>query len=229
MRLDAVEARVVGSLVEKQLTTPQQYPLTLNSLTLACNQASNRDPVVAYSESEVQGALDRLKQQGLVRFVLPSHGRSVVRYRHVLDEKLALDPRQLSLLAVMLLRGPQTVGELRTRVERMARFESLAEVESDLEGLSRWEQPLVLRLPRRPGQKEERWGQLLTVAGDGSIPDDDPVPHGEAVSDLVPQRADGGGAGALAAEVESLRRQVDMLRDEVLELRLEIEGMAARD
>src|SRR5579875_2465837 len=128
MNLDTVEGRVVGSLIEKQLTTPQQYPLTLNGLTLACNQTSNREPVVSYTEAEVQEALDRLREKGLIRKVLPSHGRSVVRFRHVLDERLALDARQLALLGGLLLRGPQTVGELRTRTDRMASFASTEEV-----------------------------------------------------------------------------------------------------
>src|SRR5665213_4401191 len=123
--LPADEVRVLGSLIEKRLTTPQQYPLTLNALVLACNQTSNRDPVVHYDESVVESALSQLKDQRLVRFVLPSHGRSVVRYRHVLDEVLGVDDRQLALLAVLLLRGPQTVGELRTRTERMVDFEDL--------------------------------------------------------------------------------------------------------
>lgn len=237
MRLDGAEARVVGSLVEKQLTTPQQYPLTLNSLTLACNQASNRDPVVSFTEAEVQAALDSLKQKGLVRFVLPSHGRSVVRYRHVLDESLALDPRQLSLVAVLLLRGPQTVGELRTRSERMARFESTAEVESDLEGLTRWDDPLVARLPRRPGQKEERWTQLLAPVEAGeetagaAVPAPVPVAAGgpAPVPAAVPSGEGDAGSGRLGAELAelkealtALRSEVDMLREEVLSLRLEL-------
>ena len=236
MRLDAIEARVIGSLIEKQLTTPQQYPLTLNALTLACNQTSNRDPVVAYDEAEVHHGLDRLKEKGLVRFVLPSHGRSVVRYRHVLDEKLAFDQRQLALIGVLLLRGPQTVGELRTRTERMAPFDSLAEVESDLEGLTRWEDPPVVRLPRRPGQKEERWAQLLApdepgpaTAGPATAAPATAGPAtagpatdgGPAIGATPAPRADGPGAD-LRADIEALKAQVELLREEVLALRLEL-------
>ncbi len=222
-----MEARVVGSLVEKQLSTPQQYPLTLNSLTLACNQSSNRDPVVSFSESQVQAALDSLKQQGLVRFVLPSHGRSVVRYRHVLDEKLALDARQLSLVAVLLLRGTQTVGELRSRTERMARFESTAEVESDLDGLARWEDPLVARLARQPGQKEERWTQLLAPApaeGPGG-------PPAAAGSDAPTASANGASTevAELKEALAALRAEVEMLREEVLGLRIELAEATGRD
>ena len=215
IRLDVVEGRVVGSLIEKQLTTPQQYPLSLNSLALACNQTSNRDPVVSYSEAEVQTALDSLKAKGLVRFVLPSHGRSVVRYRHVLDEKLALDARQLSLLGVLLLRGPQTVGELRTRTERMADFDGITAVESDLEGLTKWEEPLVARLPRRPGQKEERWGQLLGEEPEGGFRLD------RDTSDERPAPA-GGALVALREEVDKLRAEVESLRQELDELRREL-------
>lgn len=212
-KLDAVEGRVVGSLIEKQLTTPQQYPLSLNSLTLACNQTSNREPVVSYAESEVQAALDSLKAKGLVRFVLPSHGRSVVRYRHVLDEKLALDGRQLSLVGVLLLRGPQTVGELRTRTERMADFDGLAAVESDLEGLTRWEEPLVVRLPRRPGQKEERWTQLLSDEPEGGWEEREPAKAPAAVTTAVDDlRAE---VAQLREDVEDLREQLKRLKDEL--------------
>lgn len=227
MRLDRVEARVVGSLAEKQLTTPQQYPLSLNALTLACNQASNRNPVVSFTEREVQAALDSLKQKGIVRFVLPSHGRSVVRYRHLLDEKLALDERQLALVAVLLLRGPQTVGEMRLRTERMASFDSTIEVESDLEGLARGEEPFVARLPRRPGQKEERWTQLLAETGAAAEAPDAAVPPGATAGPAGPT-ADPAGATAdpeLRAEVAGLTLEVAGLRSEVGRLRQDLEGL----
>lgn len=217
MLLDAVEGRVAGSLVEKQLTTPQQYPLSLNSLTLACNQTSNRDPVVSFGEAEVEAALTGLKEKSLVRFILPSHGRSVVRYRHVLDEKLGLDTRLLSLLALLLLRGPQTVGELRGRTERMARFDSLDEVESDLQGLARRQEPLVGRLTRRPGQKEERWAQLLADGGEVGVAIE---PETSAVRAGLPERIP---AEDLRAELDTLRQEVAELREEVLGLRLELE------
>jgi uncharacterized protein YceH (UPF0502 family) len=209
VNLDPVEGRVVGSLIEKQLTTPQQYPLSLNSLTLACNQTSNRDPVTSYGEGEVQSALDSLKAKGLVRFVLPSHGRSVVRYRHVMDEKLALDARQMSLIGVLLLRGPQTVGELRTRTERMADFASLTDVQSDLEGLTKWEEPLVQKQQRRPGQKEERWAQLLSE-WQGEEPR-----MGESEG-----RGEGSATRAsLQSQIEDLRTDLEALREEVARLK----------
>ena len=161
MDLSVAEIRVLGSLVEKQLTTPQQYPLTLNALALACSQSSNRDPVVAYDEHTVEAAVTSVKTKGLARFVHPSHGRSALRYAHTLDEALGLGPPQLALLAVLMLRGPQTLGELRTRTERMVGFSDLREVQAELDALAVRTEPLTVRLPRGPGQKEDRYGQLL--------------------------------------------------------------------
>jgi uncharacterized protein YceH (UPF0502 family) len=210
MKIEPVEGRVIGSLIEKQLTTPQQYPMSLNSLTAACNQSSSRDPVTNYDEVTVRDALDRLKTAGLVRFVLPSHGRSVVRYRHALEETLALDARQLALIAVLLLRGPQTVGELRTRTERMADFASIAEVESDLEGLARWEDPLVARGSRQPGRKEERWAHLLFEHEAG--------PAAKTATPAAEPRS------GLAEDLAALRAEVAELREEVAELKKALGG-----
>src|SRR5580693_1760464 len=156
MQLSPECARVLGALVEKGLATPQQYPLTINTLQSACNQTSNREPVVSYDETTVLAALHELKDQKLVRFVLPSHGRSVVRYRQVLNETLGLDDRQCAILAVLLLRGPQTIGELRIRTERMARFDGLDEVQHELDLLGGRDEHLAGNVGRRPGQKEER-------------------------------------------------------------------------
>ena len=217
--LDPVEARVVGALVEKQMTTPQQYPLTLNALVAACNQSSSRNPVVSYDDHTVESALGRLKEKRLLRFVFPSHGRSVTRYRQVLEEVLPLEPRQLALVAVLLLRGPQTLGELRTRTERMAEFSSLEEVEDELEDLASREEPLVTRLPREPGRKEMRYTQLL--AGDtGAVaapaetyvaPPSPPAPVDAALHDST--------HGSLHSQVAVLRAEVAALRrdlDEVI-------------
>jgi uncharacterized protein YceH (UPF0502 family) len=168
VNLGLEEGRVIGCLIEKQLTTPQQYPLTLNALTAACNQSSNRDPVVYYEEPSIEQALTRLKDSGLVRFVHPSHGRSVTRYAQVIGEQLALHDRRLAILAVLLLRGSQTAGELRARTERMAPFEGIGGVEEELRAMSGGPEPLTARLPRRPGQKEERWAQLLAPGGDAA-------------------------------------------------------------
>src|ERR1700728_2743516 len=134
--LNREELRVLGSLVEKELTTPEQYPLTLNALVLACNQRSNRDPVVNLSEETVQSAVTSAKTKSLVRVVHPSHGRSVLRYAHTLAEALDVSQRQLALLAVMILRGPQTFGELRIRTARMAEFSDLNDLEREIGRLS---------------------------------------------------------------------------------------------
>ncbi len=170
MDLSTAEIRVLGSLVEKQLTTPQQYPLTLNALTLACSQSSNRDPVVDYDEETAESAVTSIKTKGLARFVHPSHGRSALRYAHTLDEALGLDTRPLALLAVLMLRGPQTLGELRTRTERMVRFSDLPEVQAELDALAARSEPLVRRLPRGHGQKEDRYAQLLGGPVDATTP-----------------------------------------------------------
>jgi uncharacterized protein YceH (UPF0502 family) len=158
MDADAVEIRVLGCLIEKQRTTPDAYPLSLNSLRLACNQATNRDPVVAYEEREIKAALDRMANREWTRFASGVSSRAL-KYRHLLDEALQLSGPELSVLGVLMLRGAQTVGELKQRSERLHRFNSIAEVAQTLDGLAQRE--LVERLERRPGQKEERWRQLL--------------------------------------------------------------------
>ncbi len=211
---------MIGSLAEKQLTTPQHYPLTLNALVLACNQSSNRDPVVAYDEATVELALSSLKEAGLLRFVHPSKGASATRYRQVLDERLALDSPSLSILAVLMLRGPQTAGELRARTERMADFANLEQLEAELGRLGDGPDPLVRRLARRPGQKEERWVQLLTGA---------PTEPGDT-SDSGTAAIDAGAHDRpvpLSDEVASLRNDVDALRGEVANIRAVVEELRA--
>jgi hypothetical protein len=155
---DAVELRVLGCLIEKQQTTPDQYPLSLNALRLACNQTTNRDPVVAYDDETIRDGLTRLSRRDWVRLA-SGRGSRAVKYRHLLDEALGLSTAELSLLAVLMLRGAQTPGELKQRAERLYSFASLADVEETLERLVGRE--LVGRLPRRPGQKEVRYAQLL--------------------------------------------------------------------
>jgi uncharacterized protein len=155
---DAVEIRVLGCLIEKQRTTPDQYPLSLNALRLACNQTTNRDPVVEYDERMIKASLDRMSHRGWARFASGASSRAL-KYRHLLDEALALSDAEISVLAVLMLRGAQTPGELKQRTERMHKFASPAEVVETLDGLASRE--LVARLERRPGQKEERYVQLL--------------------------------------------------------------------
>jgi hypothetical protein len=155
---DPVEIRVLGCLIEKQRTTPDAYPLSLNALRLACNQTTNRDPVVDYDERTIRTALDRMSNRGWTRLASGSGSRAL-KYRHLLNEALDLSPEQLAVLAVLMLRGPQTLGELKQRTERLHSFASLGEVAEALDGLAARE--LVARLERRPGQKEERYAQLL--------------------------------------------------------------------
>jgi uncharacterized protein YceH (UPF0502 family) len=231
MRLNAEEARVLGSLVEKQLTTPDQYPLTIKSLVAACNQATNRDPVVVYDEHTVLSCLNSLKERRLVRFVLPSHGRTAVRYRHVLEEALALTRPQCALVAVLVLRGPQTIGELRLRTERMTSFDDLGEIDHELRFLSSMEEPLAVSLGRAPGQKEERWSCPVVESPAGEPPSteaaypdsDDPVQREGGPFDTLPQsiheRLDG-----LDAELVALRSTVGELRRDLDALRLSLGG-----
>jgi uncharacterized protein len=221
-RLTAAEGRVVASLVEKHLTIPQHYPLTLNALLAACNQSSSREPVTAFAEGEVLDAVESLKVKRMVRAVLPSHGRSVVRYRHVLDEALALDAPQLAVLAVLELRGPQTVAELRARTERMAVIES---VDHELELLAGREEPLVVLVGRRPGQKEDRWASLLAEAawrdaGSGAS-------ASEAAAAVAPTTSASETRSAWPAPsgVETLRKQMEDLRGDVDAVRTELETL----
>jgi uncharacterized protein YceH (UPF0502 family) len=159
--LSPVGCRALGSLLEKQLTVPATYPLTLNALVAACNQTTGRDPVLALSEAEVEAGADELRREGLVRLVHPSHGARMVKYRQVADEALGLDAGGRAVLTVLLLRGAQTPGELRSRGDRLHAFESTGELEASLERLAGRDQPLVAARPRQPGQKEARWVHLL--------------------------------------------------------------------
>ena len=194
---------MLGALVEKQRTVPDTYPLTLNALVAACNQTSNRDPVVSWSEGEVQRTLDGLKARGLLRFVHPAHGRSVTRYRHVLDEAESLDGDEVAVLAVLLLRGPQTVNEVRTRTER---YSDIGDVEAALARLA--ERDLA---ERRPGAREPRWVDLLTPWRAAPTTD-----FGGSSAVVAPQPPKSGldeRVTALESEVAELRAVVDRLRD----------------
>jgi hypothetical protein len=244
VRVDVEEGRVIGCLIEKQLTTPQQYPLTVNALLSACNQSSNRDPVVVFDERIVEQAVVSLKDVGLVHFVHPSHGRSVTRYAHALHERLDLDDKKLALVAVLLLRGPQTAGELRARTERMTTFDGIAAVDAELDSMRSGSEPLVLRLPRRPGQKEERWEQLLAsgrltgTRGDVSdlgIARDHVVGTATSISAFDAAVVDDPGPAVTtsssrvnnAEELATLANDVAALRLEVAELRAAVEHLGA--
>lgn len=215
MERSPVELRILGSLVEKQLTTPDNYPLSTNALVAACNQRTNREPVVDYDERTVDTVMLELRRDGLARTVT---GGRTNKHRHVLDEALGLDPRALSLLSVLMLRGPQTVGELRIRTERMADFIDLDEVESTLEELAGREPALVVRLDRRPGQKEPRWRHLLGGPDTDDHHVDASPARGHGPSAAAPSAtaaasgaSDPGIIDGLVAEVARLRADVDRL------------------
>ena len=218
---DAVEIRVVACLVEKQRTTPDVYPLSLNSLRIACNQSTNRDPVVDYDEATVVEGLRRLALRGWTRLASGPGGRAR-KYRHLLDEALGVDAAEISLLAVLMLRGAQTPGELKQRSERLHSFAGLAEVQETLERLIEREQ--VARLPRRPGQKEERYEHLLGGRGSAargcraSARRRGGALHrgGRSRSDRPEEPslpAPGDRLNRLEAELAELRRQVEALRE----------------
>ncbi len=160
--LSPVEVRVVGSLLEKEVTTPDTYPLTAKALVAACNQTTGRAPILQLSSDEVDSALGRLKERGMVRFVHPSHGSRSEKYRHDLPEVLELGDPERAVLCLLALRGPQTPGELKARSDRLHTFATLDEVQRSLESLAERPEPLTVRLPRRLGQKELRWAHLLT-------------------------------------------------------------------
>jgi len=192
--LNDAEVRVLGSLIEKEITTPDYYPLSVNSLMTACNQTSNRHPVVHFDEETILRALDSLREKKLVHQVERSESR-VTKYRHVLYEAMNLGRPAIAVMCVLMLRGPQTVGEIRTRSNRLYDFSSLEEVETTLNSLASYETPLVVRLPRQSGQKEVRYAHLLS--GEVSLTEPEVEP------DRITK---------LEKEVEDLRRQFEQFR-----------------
>ncbi len=198
------EVRVLGSLIEKQITTPDYYPLTLNALTNACNQLTNRDPVVSLDETTVVRTLERLREKRLATLFAGAVSR-VAKYKHTLTDAVLLTPAEIALLCVLLLRGPQTIGELRTRTERMFAFDTLAEVEAALTTLAtRPPQPLVTKLPRQPGTKESRYAHLFSGPAErlalvpASLPSEPAPPAIDAQHDRIAK---------LEQEVAELKQQ----------------------
>jgi uncharacterized protein YceH (UPF0502 family) len=208
--LDPAEVRVLGCLIEKQRTTPDQYPLSLNALRLACNQSTNRDPVVSYDEDTVRAAVQRLGKRRYTRLA-SGHSSRASKYRHLLDEELHLDGAEQALLAVLMLRGPQTPGELKARSERMQRFADSAALQDVLTGLI--DRGFAAQLARRPGQKEERYRHRLSE----DVEDAEPAFAAPAAPDVVvppPPRRDER-LDRLEAEVAELREQLAALRAEL--------------
>jgi uncharacterized protein YceH (UPF0502 family) len=228
--LDDIEVRVLGSLLEKELATPDNYPLTLKALVAACNQTTSREPVMELDEAAVSRGLERLARRTFARGIHPSQGR-VMRYRQEIGETLHLHRPERAILSVLMLRGPQTPGELRTRTARVVEFVDSSHVEIVLDSLAELSTPLVTALPRAPGQKEVRYAHLL--AGAPSVDAPDPVPDDPpsrtspvsasrsegAVGSLPAERGDRADRGDRGDRIEALEEELASLRDEVAELR----------
>jgi uncharacterized protein YceH (UPF0502 family) len=201
MQLSDVEVRILGCLIEKEATTPDNYPLSLNALTNACNQLSNREPVMALSEDQVKWAVNSLRQQSLVRAIQPSDAR-VMKFQHLVTEKLDLDQPALAVLCVLMLRGPQTLAEIKTRTNRLAEFTSVGDVEAAVTGVIARE--LAVEMARRPGQKETRYAQLLS-----GPPSEAPA---EAPGDIAAAEPGRDRIAELEASLEEVRRELAALR-----------------
>lgn len=218
--LKDADVRVLGALIEKQVTTPDYYPLSLNALVAACNQSSNRFPVVNYDEATVLEAIQHLRRASLVRGIQRIDSR-VTKYEHVTGDTLDLSTNEVGIMCVLMLRGPNTLGELRTRAERLAKFESLADVETTLDGLiDREKDPLVTRLPRKPGQKEVRYAHLLSGPFSDIAPEvAGPATHG------APAAAGNSSAGNdhSGDRIAALEETVAQLRNEISDLRRQLE------
>jgi uncharacterized protein YceH (UPF0502 family) len=214
--LDQTEIRILGALVEKQLTTPEYYPLTLNALVNACNQKNNRDPVVSLDEKTVSDAIERLRYRNLVYIFYGSNAR-VAKYKHMLPSVYELEPSETAVIAVLMLRGPQTVGELRERTGRMHEFAGLDDVQATLDSLARRDEPLVVKLERQPGQKDARYAHLLS----GEI--DVEALAAAKPSDGVQKDGAADRIGKLQSEVERLDGEISQLRDAFAEFRKQFE------
>jgi uncharacterized protein YceH (UPF0502 family) len=209
MDLDPVEVRILGCLIEKQRTTPDQYPLSLNALRLACNQSTNREPVVNYDEETIRGGLHRLGRRRYTRLA-SGHSSRAAKYRHLLDDELHLDPAEQAVLAVLMLRGPQTPGELKQRTERMQGFASIGELEEVLTRLI--DKGFVHELARRPGQKEERFMHRLSEDLDGEELEAAAAPAPVVVP--PPPRRDER-LDRLEAEIATLREEIAAIKAEL--------------
>ncbi|MBI3948850.1 MAG: DUF480 domain-containing protein [Acidobacteria bacterium] len=215
--LNAIEVRVLGALVEKEITTPDYYPLTLNALVLACNQKSNRDPVVSFDETIVVRALDGLREKDLA-WMTTADGR-VPKYKHRFPWAFNLTPPEVAVLCELMLRGPQTVGELRGHAERMYQFKEMAEVETTLQRLITREEPMVTKLPRQVGRKESRYAHRL--AGEPQIEAEEITPRLKAGTLEV--RAENETISRLEAEIQTLRQEFEDLKQQFIEFRRQFE------
>ena len=215
--LTPAETRILGCLLEKERITPENYPLSLNSLIAACNQSTNRDPVVSYDEKTVEAGVDSLREKKLATMTSGA-GSRVPKYRHNLLNHFELNQREIALLCVLLLRGPQTPGELRSRTERLQFFDSLEQVESFLADLGKGDDPLVRVLPARPGQKEKRYVQL--ISGEPVLPGDF---EAEIPISVPKQQNSQSRIEALENEIATLKIELRQLREELLSFRKQFE------
>jgi uncharacterized protein YceH (UPF0502 family) len=216
MLLNDVEIRVLGSLIEKQVTTPEYYPLTINALTAACNQKNNRNPVTSFNEGEVERALDSLREKNLA-YVFHGSTSRVPKFKHVAPENLHLKPAELAVVCVLMLSGPQTFGEIRTRGSRLYEFSGLEEVEQTVHELStRESEPLVTRLPRQAGQKDARFAHLLSgePAFEAST---------EASVRAIPRKSESERVAHLEEQVNTLTEQVNSLTDQFEQFKKQFE------
>ena len=211
--INEIEARVLGSLAEKQLTTPEYYPLTLNALTAACNQKSNRDPVMSLGESEILAAIDSLRDKNLVYLYYGSTSRTV-KYKHMMPQIFELEPDGIAVMTLLLLRGPQTAGEIRGRADRLHEFGGIGVVQQVLDELAARTEPLVAKLDRQPGQKEARYAHLLSGPIDQA-----------AVAGERPAASSGGSTriDELEAKVTELSQGLEELREEFARFRQQFE------
>jgi hypothetical protein len=215
-QLSPLEYRVLGCLLEKERITPENYPLSLHALTAACNQTTNRDPVTAYEEKTVEQALDALRVKKLATVVWGA-GSRVQKYRHNLLDIFNLDPAEVALLCVLMLRGRQTPGELRARTERLHAFQGVQEVEARLHKLMEGDSPLVRILPQSPGQKERRYVQLLS--GEPEMEESDPV----AIAFVAPPPLEKSRIDLLESELSALKSEMAAIRAEFANFRKQFE------
>jgi len=211
-KLTETEARIVGSLIEKQLTTPEYYPLTLNALVAACNQKTNREPVTNYDEKTVQTALDDLRDKNIVYVFYGSSSR-VPKYKHILPDVYELEPSETAVMCVLMLRGPQTIGEIKERTGRLYNFRDLNDVNETLDALMKREEPLITKLERAPGQSAERYAHLLC---------------GEVTQYVPTERAPRGAANderfeKLEQEIESLKTELNSFRQQFEDFKKQFE------
>jgi uncharacterized protein YceH (UPF0502 family) len=198
-KLNEIEVRILGALIEKQLTTPEYYPLTLNALVAACNQKTNREPVTSYSEPEIQNTLDSLREEKNLVYVFYGSTSRVPKYKHILPQRFELDEPETAVMCVLMLRGAQTIGEIRDRTGRLYEFSGLGEVQETLDGLTKKEEPLIVKLERQPGQKEARYAHLLS---------------GEVIQMSFVSRSSAGNSDAQNERVEKLESELENLRSE---------------